>query len=488
MGALLAMGVPPGAQERQSMKSTLTEAGVDFAHLYEVGSERQLFVDDVFLEHTEGVTLKLHPPRKTGEKNVQREHAWESATLNWFTVMDDGGTLRMWYECYDVDGWPTGDDTSFCYAESNDGVRWRKPELGIFSYGGSTRNNILFRMIGPDGCHSRVHGTCVFRDPTAAPEARYRAVSQGLWPAMDPIHRIAGMVSPDGLRWTRYPEPICSIMADSQYSAFWDPSIGSYVIYGRVGGRGRALGRAQNKNFSHFEPLELVLEANDDDPVDSDLYNPAALKYPHAANVYFMFPSLFQHGPQTLDVRLAVSRDGIHWTRPGRRPFIPLGEQGEFDSGSLYMGQGLIRRGGELWQYYGGSRLRHDESRLELLQEPGGSRTYSRVVSRLDGYVSVDAGPEAGFFETPPLIFTGSRLELNVQVREGGEVRVGLMNETGEHAEGCAVRDCVPVTGDHLAAEVKWDGRTDLRDLTGKPTKMRVAMKSASLYAFRFAP
>ncbi len=454
-----------------------------------VGSERQLFIDDLFFDTSENVRLEVHPARKTGEHNLERDKPWESVTPNWFSVMREpdgtsatGAGYRMWYECYDVEGWPTGDDTSFCYAESDDGIHWTKPELGLFAYKGSTANNILFRMIGPEGAHSRVHGAGVFRDSKAPQEERYKAVSQGLFPGSTPPHRIAGMYSADGLRWTRYPKPICDVFADSQDSAFWDGTIGRYVLYGRVGGRGRAIGRTTSGDFSSFAPPELVLETDDNDPPDSDLYNPAALKYAHAANVYLMFPSLYQHVPDTLDIRLAVSRDGIHWTWPGRDvPFIPLGNPGEFDCGSLYMGQGLLLVGDALWQYYGGSRLKHGESELDNLVKPGNARTYSRVVTRLDGFVSVDAGDEPGHFTTPPLLFQGDSLKLNVEVRPGGSLRVGLLDENGE-----SVADCEPVTGDHVNAEVQWTPDGAVASRAGKHTRMRFEMTNASLYAFQF--
>ncbi|MBU4366680.1 MAG: hypothetical protein KKF10_06060, partial [Verrucomicrobia bacterium] len=315
----------------------------------EVGSEKQLFIDKAFLETAENIRLRLHPARKTGEKILEREHPWESRTINWFNVMEDPGVVdkqaryRMWYEAYDIDGWlrykkEKNDNytTVFCYAESRDGIRWTKPELGLFEYeyNGSKKNNILFRQIGPEGARSRVHGTSVFRDPTAPPESRYKAVSQG---RIHGQYRIAGMYSADGLRWARLPKPVINdnCFADSQYTCLWDQQLGKYVLYGRVFGRGRALGRSESDDFSNFSSLKLVLQTSANDPPASDLYNPAAMKYPYAANVYMMFPSLYQHKPDTLDIRLAVSRDGIHWTWPEQTvPFISLGNPGAFDSGS----------------------------------------------------------------------------------------------------------------------------------------------------------
>ena len=107
------------------------------------------------------IRTKLHPPNKTVERLLESEKPWEEATLNWFSVLQDQGKLRMWYECYDREGWPTADDTSFCYAESEDGINWTRPNLGLFEYKGSKKNNILFRQIGTAQSRSRVHGSCV---------------------------------------------------------------------------------------------------------------------------------------------------------------------------------------------------------------------------------------------------------------------------------------------------------------------------------------
>lgn len=463
-----------------------------------VGEEKQLFIDDLFFETSENIHLKIHPASKTGEKNLQREKPWESATVNWFTVMEDQGKYRLWYECYDIDGWPTGNDTSFCYAESLDGVAWTKPNLGLFSYQGNTENNILFRLIGPEGAHSRVHGTGVFQDPSAQPEARYKAVSQGSFTS-EPSHpiswadgkshlNVAGMVSPDGLHWTRLPKSVLHEFADSQYCCFWDESSNSYVLYGRVSGRGRAIGRCESKAFDRFESLELVLQTDEEDPPNSDLYNPAAMKYPFADRAYLMFTSLYQHDPDTLDVRLAVSRDGIHWSWPERNtPFVALGEAGAFDSGVIYMGQGILRSGNELWQYYGGSPLPHNyEGGLETLTQPGNGITYSRVVTRLDGFVSVEVDSAMGSFTTPPMIYEGDALELNVKVLEGGSLRVGLLDERDNAVPGYSARDCIPITGDRVNAKVQWKSGADVSVRSSKPTKMYVAMTGASLYAFQF--
>lgn len=450
----------------------------------DVGGEKQLFIDDLFLEKSEGVSVVMHPALKTGERTLEADKPWEDASLNWFSVLEDGGKFRMWYECYDVEGWPTSDDTSFCYAESSDGIHWVKPSLGLFEYHGSKDNNILFRQIGPDGARSRVHGTNVFIDPNAPPESRYKCVSQGIFQGRGDLpYRIAGMTSPDGLRWTRLPEPICDVFADSQYSGFWDAQRSLYVLFGRVSGKGRSIGSSRSTDFAHFEPLALVLE---NEP-NCDLYNPAALKYPHAENAYFMFPSFYNHQEDTLDIHLAVSRDGIHWTWPDRAtPFISLGKSGDFDTGSLYMGQGLLRVGNEIWQYYSGAPLKHEEATLEKLTIPANRRFFSRVTSRLDGFVSVDAGAQSGTFTTPPIRFKGNRLVFNAAIRAGGELRAGLLDEKGTPIPGFAIEDSAPITGDHTEVAAEWTSKPALAAWAGRTVRLTFRMSNASLFAFQF--
>ena len=59
-------------------------------------------------------------------------------------------------------------------------------------------------------------------------------------------------------------------------------------------------------------------------------------------------------------------------------------------------------------QYYGGSARTHGEP-ANLPQ--GG---LFRLVQRVEGFVSADAGPRGGTFTTPPVVFSGKRLEFNL--------------------------------------------------------------------------
>ena len=200
-----------------------------------------------------------------------------------------------------------------------------------------------------------------------------------------------------------------------------------------------------------------------------------------------MFPSVYDHKTDKLEIHLAVSRDGIHWRFPDQAtPLIALGSSGEFDSGSLYMGQGLVRVGNELWHYYSGSPLKHEEATVELLTQPANCRIYSRATLRLDGYVSAAAGDEEGSFVTPPLRFRGNALTLIVAVRPGGSVRVGLTDAAGQPIPGISLADCVPVTGDHVRHKLTWTSNATLAAHAAHPVRLAFRMTKANLFAFQF--
>lgn len=459
--------------------------------LISLGRQTAHFVDEKFIASKSGAKLKLHPPQKRGEQLLVSDRAWENATLNWMSLLKVGDTWRMWYECYDVAGWPTADDTSFCYAESHDGVHFTKPNLQQFDYQGSRDNNILFRLVGNGNHRSRVHGTCVFIDESAPTSERYKAVSQGQFQGIgNRPYYVAGMTSPDGKTWQRLERPICLDFADSQYSAFWDPSHKEYALFGRTAGRGgRAIGRSVSRRFETFDSLSksTVLEVTPNDPQACDLYNPACQLYPGTSGLYVMFPSFFRHKEDTLEIRIAFSRDGINWTWPDREtPWIALGPADMFDGGSLYfVNGGCVATTTEFSYYFTGSRLKHAEVDLPQLSDPKNRRLLSRATGPTDRMVSISAN-EKGHLTTPLLTFQGNRLKFNACVQPQGSIRVGVIDNKGNPVSGRSLVDCTPITGDSLSHTVTWGSNTDVSDLEDQPVTLEIELQLADLFCFRF--
>ena len=117
--------------------------------------------------------------------------------------------------------------THLCYAESEDGYAWSKPNVGLYEFVGSRAKNIVF----PE----RLEGS-VFADPAcgfrifASMERGHNAI----WSAM----RSASSV--DGIHWTKDEELVIDLHCDSQNAAYYDQGLGKYVAYVRYARGGGA--------------------------------------------------------------------------------------------------------------------------------------------------------------------------------------------------------------------------------------------------------
>ena len=469
-----------------------------------IGSRKQLFIDDRFIAESENVTLTMNPPRKAGIV-LRGEHPWEEGWIGGgTTIIEDDGLCRMWYRAHEVGSRAKLGRQSLCYATSKDGIHWDKPKLGLAERDGSTDNNCLV----PGG------GT-VFVDPQAPPEARYKLLHQLHWPDLER----GGMYiycSPDGLSWTLHPERLFPFCPDTTNHAFYDPRIDKFVAYVRTWSPWRKVGRVEMDDslrpwpFTRSEKtrdiwgkdkvpvpsdeVHTAISYDDRDPEITDLYTPAVHIYPWADDAYFAFPSPYLHFPEPpegkygndglLDIQLAISRDGVDFERPFRQPYIGLGVDGESDSRCLYMAIGMIRRGDEIYQYYTG--FFHSHGEYVNWPEHRGMGAIHRVVQRLDGFVSADAAYTGGELTTPPIVFEGERLELNVNASALGEVRVEIQDSDGKALQGFSAADCDPVHGNHVHEIISWQGDPDVSGLSGKPVQLRFVMRAAKLYGFRF--
>jgi hypothetical protein len=52
--------------------------------------------------------------------------------------------------------------------------------------------------------------------------------------------------------------------------------------------------------------------------------------------------------------------------------------------------------------------------------------------------------------------------------------------------EGYALQDAEQIIGDEIERIVSWNGRTDVSSLVGTTVRMRLQLKDADIYAFRF--
>ena len=479
-----------------------------------VGSQKQLFIDHKFIAAKEDITLAVNPPVKRPEPVLKSDKPWDAFALIYFSVGQNSDLYKMWYQAFDNDQWGGG-VPRMCYAVSKDGLDWEKPNLGLVEYQGSKENNILLQ-----GSSKLAY---VFIDPHGTPEQRYKMLSG--------IGTTRVRTSPDGIHWKLHPQIVWNPPWDTQKQAWWDSRINKYVVQTRVQLKAenalpfpfvspiqsdppviapklhrpvRALGRVEMDDIMKPWPVDqvqTVMTADELDPPNSDIYHPGGVyPYPYAADAYFMFPWVYQHfqpdespvgNDGLLDTQFAASRDGVHWMRYDRKPYITCGLPGEPDCGMVAAQGPVVRKGHYLYQYYGGWPWTHGGFRVLSQQERQNKANWGRrfvgvVIQRLDGFVSADAPYSGGWLLTPPIVFDGNRLELNVNVGAMGVAQVEIQEADGKPIPGFALDDCGRILFNDVAYTVQWNGKSDISSLAGRPVRLKVFMRSAKLYAFQF--
>jgi hypothetical protein len=114
----------------------------------DIGSRLELFVDDYLIDEMSGdAKMILHHPTPQ-EVAIVHDEPWEGNSSNYHSVFKDGDRYRLYYMANHytiIDGELTmAHPLYYCYAESNDGIHWRKPELGLIEFNGSKENNIMW--------------------------------------------------------------------------------------------------------------------------------------------------------------------------------------------------------------------------------------------------------------------------------------------------------------------------------------------------------
>ena len=155
--------------------------------------------DDCSIEGTRGVQLEMvNPDKYEGNPIVARGNkgAPDEVGCCFHSVVYDQGTWKMWYLAQFTSSWC---ERMVAYAESDDGISWRKPKLGLVEHAGSDQNNLIRAIRG-------LGDIAVLCDPEAPPEHRYVMLGSDMswyksWsPDGPPMARID--VSPDGYNWS----------------------------------------------------------------------------------------------------------------------------------------------------------------------------------------------------------------------------------------------------------------------------------------------
>ena len=467
-----------------------------------VDATRQLFLDDYLVASRQNVTRKIHPARKHPANPVLAPtEPWEgNMAILYGSVICDGDKFRMWYYA--------GGNTA--YAESIDGLRWRKPALGVIAWQGRDTNLVASR--GGEEASATLpyllENFGVFRDDRDAdPARRYKMGYLSLQrnykgPSPSPFHRgqrrgLGVAVSPDGIHWRCEDPWATQATCDGATHWMYDPARQRYLLYGRtkyaspealaaVADKpwlhfwGRSVVRAESKadDFLHWEQVEpnsgeLVLTADTQDPPGSEIYSMMVFPY---EDIYIGLVQMFHKDRDTcrLELQLAVSRDTRHFIRVGdRTPFIPVGPEGSWDQYNNSIATGPpLEMGHELWFYYGGRSYPHSPYEAEGAVKRG---CVGLATIRRDRFVSLSAAEQPGQVVTRPLRLGGGVLHLNADAGAGRLVIEVL------DGDGNVVTRSGPITSDGLDMAVQWEEKQP--DWNGAPVTLRIQMQQADLFA-----
>lgn len=469
-----------------ALLATCTALGAEAVAL---GSRRELFVDHFLIDALAGTSLKLHEPRPA-EVAVKVDYPWEGAFNYGGVVLKDGQTYRMYYR-----GWPATGSPVRCYAESEDGTRWAKPELGICEVAGTRQNNVIL-VESPFA-----NNFTPFLDtrPGVADDERYKAL------AGNHSSGLVAFVSQDGVHWKKLrDEPVLTSSLpnsfDSYCHGFWSESEGLYACYFRCGVNGiRAVARATSRDFTHWsEPTPMTYSDTGTTQPSHHLYENMTGSYYRAPHIYVALAPRFMPGRRVVtdaeletlsmatlgqwqyyhdcaDGGFMTSRGGTRYDRTFMEAFVRPGPgAANWVSRTNYPLRGVVPTGPAEMSIYVN---RHYAQKSWHIR---------RYVLRTDGFASVHAPYEGGEMVTKPLTFAGKELDINFATSAGGGIRVEVQGADGKPIPGFALADCPEIVGDRIEHVVAWTGGSDVSRLTGQPIRLRFVMKDADLYAVRF--
>jgi hypothetical protein len=451
----------------------------------DIGSRRELFVDDHLIERLQGAELRLQTPDLRGTA-FELDRPWEGRFSGYATVVRHEDGYRLYYRGRPSAGSDGAEGEVTCYAESKDGIHWARPE-----------DNVVLRDAVPYS-----HNFTPFLDtrPGAAPSER--------WKALGGVSRsgLAAFVSADGLQWKKLREepvlpPSKVTRYDSQNLAFWSETEGRYVAYFRVFkevpgmGRVRWVARTTSPNFLQWdEPVEMSFRHGGGAAPAEHLYTNQTSPYFRAPHIAVSIAARFLPKRQVLtaeearaigvdpgyfqdasDAVLLSTRGGTIYDRTFLESFLRPGLGMEnWTSRTNYPALNVVQTGPAEMSFYVNRNYGQTTAHI------------ARYSLRLDGFAALHAGYEGGAMLTRPVRFAGKELEINYATSAAGGIRVEIQDEDGAPIPGFALEDAREVIGDQIERVVAWKAGADVSALAGRAVRLRFVLKDGDLYSFRF--
>ncbi len=459
-----------------------------------IGSRRELMVDYHLIDKLDNVRLVLNRPRDEGI-TLNFDKPWEGLFCGYCTVIKDGDLYRLYYRGRPEEGADGDPIEVYCYAESNDGIVWTKPELDLFNVRGHSKNNIVLADAAPV-----THNFCPMLDtrPGVPADQRFKAIGGTM------TSGLIAMVSADGIRWKKLREEAViktkevpyKYMFDSQNLAFWSAEENKYVCYFRVFEGGiRRICRSTSDDFINWsQPILMEYRHHGGEAPIEHLYTNQTHPYFRAPHLYVSIAARFMPGRQVLtdeqakaidvspkyfkdtsDAVLMTSRGGGFYDRTFLGGFVRPGIGARnWVSRTNYPALNVVQTSPTEMSVYLNQDYAQPTSHL---------RRYSM---RLDGFASAKALYAGGELVTKPLTFKGQELTINFGTSAAGSVRVEIQDVSGNPMPGFSLNEANEQIGNEIERVVTWKQGSDLSSLSGKPVRLRFVIKDADLYAFKF--
>jgi len=517
-----------------------------------IGQTPQLFFDNYVIEMVQAMTRRAHRPEKSDHNPVvKQDRPWE--VTPYFRTGSMGvafDTLEKLYKCWYMDfAWDyerfmgrggshqglvppelfETTDMRWLYAESDDGIEWRKPELDYREIDGRKTNICLGRED-----YAQMYVGAFFLDALETdPAERFKAVhwrhvagEKGL--ARD---QISVAHSGDGRDWTTDERTVVVGLnterrLGDEIMIFPDCSRGQYIVNGREMAMGETLDGKdipcrEEKNWEppyypgeallmnkrrvfvttsnslwEMPSLQEVMVPDDaQDNIDDEFYS---LPMVRIGDMYIGFLNVLHTTDNTMNVRLLYSRDAFNWSDVDRgRPFLEVGsaEEGAWDPYLVEVSNSVILADDGIRIYYGGSACHHDwwmfgeKEGLDMPDDPGVCKTALGLATlRPEGFVSMNTTVRPGVLLTRPFVSDGDHLVVNVACGPKGYLDVELTDASDKVIEGCGRGDHDTFTGDSVRHTVTWRGKSQLpRDVLARGAKLRFWSRDCGLYSFRIA-
>ncbi len=461
-------------------------SGTEIVH---IGNRCELFVDSFMLEEISNVQLRLHTPTTRGIA-FYFDRPWEGDFSGYCTIIKDDGLYRAYYRGLRYAGYDGTDSEVTCYAESSDGINWRKPNLRIHEINGNLDNNVILANVAPV-----THNFSPFIDtnPLAKPNQKFKAVGG------NEQSGLIAYVSADGIHWKKLQEkPVFAEgKFDSQNVVFWSRSEQKYVCYFRSWtGEGytgfRSVSRTTSTDFVNWSaPQKMAFGSTPSEHIYTQQTSP----YYRAPHIYLAIGARFMPDRQVItegqaftmgvdskyykdcsDIVLMSSRGGDRYDRTFMESFIRPGVGLEnWVSRSNYPALNVIETSDTEMSIYVNEHYAQPTAHLK------------RYSMRVDGFVSLSAGYYGGEAVTRPFTFTGQHLEINYSSSAAGSIRIEVQDQKGNPIPGFTLQESLEIIGNEVKRQVCWKKNVDVSELAAKPIRLRFVIRDADLYSFKFS-